>query len=90
LVKIILNIFRFINYSSSISGVPIYIFFPSVVFGLLPFHYLSVNAGIILNQIKSTKDIYDLKVIILLIIFSIFIILPAIFKNKIVKYYENK
>jgi uncharacterized membrane protein YdjX (TVP38/TMEM64 family) len=78
----------FINYASSVVGVPIYIFFPSVVLGLLPFHYVTVNSGTILSEIKSTSDIYDPKVVILLIILSLFFIIPILFKKKLQKYFK--
>ena len=38
-------------------GVPLHLFFLSVLFGLMPYNYLCVTSGVLLAEISSLQDI---------------------------------
>ncbi|KAG6406055.1 hypothetical protein SASPL_133651 [Salvia splendens] len=64
----------FINLASPIVDIPFHIFFLATVVGLIPASYITVRAGIALGELKSLKDLYDLKtLVVLFLIGSIFL-----------------
>ena len=43
--------------ASGVLGVPIHLFFLSVLVGLMPYNYLCVTSGAILSEIKDLGDV---------------------------------
>ena len=48
---------RALNMASGVLGVPIHLFFLSVLIGLMPYNYLCVTSGAILSEINDLADI---------------------------------
>ena len=48
---------RALNMASGVLGVPIHLFFFSVLFGLMPYNYLCVTSGAILSEINDLGDV---------------------------------
>ena len=48
---------RALNMASGVLGVPIHLFFVSVLIGLMPYNYLCVTSGAILSEINDLADI---------------------------------
>lgn len=46
-----------LNMASGVLGVPLHLFFLSVLFGLMPYNYLCVTSGAILSDIRDLSDI---------------------------------
>jgi len=46
-----------LNMASGVLGVPIHLFFFSVLFGLMPYNYLCVTSGAILSEINDLGDV---------------------------------
>ena len=51
------NSLRALNMASGVLGVPIHLFFFSVLFGLMPYNYLCVTSGAILSEINDLGDV---------------------------------
>lgn len=76
----------FINLASPIVDIPFHIFFSATLVGLIPAAYITVKAGLALGELKSVKDLYDLKTLSVLFLIGFISILPTILKRK--KIYE--
>ncbi|XP_047982335.1 uncharacterized membrane protein At4g09580-like [Salvia hispanica] len=72
----------FINLASPIVDIPFHIFFLATVVGLVPASYITVRAGIALGELKSLKDLYDLKTLVVLFLIGSILLLPTILKRK--------
>ena len=46
-----------IYYLLFISGVPLHLFFLSVLFGLMPYNYLCVTSGVLLAELSSLQEV---------------------------------
>lgn len=67
----------FINVASAHLQVPNTFVFISCVFGLTPYNFLSCQAGLILKDLTSTRDIFDASITIRLILLAVtFSLLP--------------
>eukprot|EP00455_Lapot_gusevi_P001124 TRINITY_DN10458_c0_g1_i1.p1 TRINITY_DN10458_c0_g1~~TRINITY_DN10458_c0_g1_i1.p1 ORF type:complete len:282 (+),score=44.15 TRINITY_DN10458_c0_g1_i1:79-846(+) len=76
----------FLNLASPLVGVPFLFHFLSVLFGLMPYNYVSVSAGMQLSQLNSTSEAIDSATTMKLAAISIFVLIPVFFKNKLQKY----
>ncbi|XP_075533190.1 transmembrane protein 41A-like [Dermacentor variabilis] len=47
----------FLNIASPVVGVPLHLFFISVLIGLMPYNFICVQTGCILSELKSMNDI---------------------------------
>lgn len=47
----------FLNVASPVVGVPLHLFFISVVIGLMPYNFICVQTGCILSELKSMNDV---------------------------------
>ncbi|KAF6147877.1 hypothetical protein GIB67_014457 [Kingdonia uniflora] len=72
----------FINLASAIVDVPFHIFFLATLVGLIPASYITVRAGLALGDLKSVKDLYDFKTLVVLFLIGSVSILPTILKKK--------
>jgi len=71
----------FLNISLPIVGVPFPIFAASVFFGMIPFNFVSVEAGSLLNELNSLEDIFDRWTVIKLMAIAIMALIPSLLKR---------
>ncbi|GAB2271939.1 hypothetical protein Dimus_006767 [Dionaea muscipula] len=72
----------FINLASPIVDIPFHVFFLATVVGLLPASFITVKAGLALGELKSVKDLYDFKTLVVLFIIGSVAIIPTLLKRK--------
>ncbi|KAK9743309.1 hypothetical protein RND81_03G231100 [Saponaria officinalis] len=72
----------FINLASPIVDIPFHIFFVATVVGLIPASFITVRAGLALGELKSVKDLYDFKTLVVLFLIGSVIIIPTVLKRK--------
>ena len=74
----------FINLASPIISVPFLPFLISVFIGLLPYNYITVQAGSLVMELQSTKDIFTTATVCKLLFVSLFFFSLPIIKKYIV------
>ncbi|ONK75203.1 uncharacterized protein A4U43_C03F14430 [Asparagus officinalis] len=72
----------FINVASPIVDIPFHIFFLATMVGLIPASYITVRAGLALGDLKSVRDLYDFKTLVVLFMIGFISIVPTILKRK--------
>ncbi|CAD5188155.1 unnamed protein product [Musa acuminata subsp. malaccensis] len=72
----------FINLASPIVDIPFRIFFLATLVGLVPASYITVRAGLALGDLKSVRDLYDMKTLVVLFLIGFISIFPTILKRK--------
>ncbi|XP_057503589.1 uncharacterized membrane protein At4g09580-like [Actinidia eriantha] len=72
----------FINLASPIVDIPFHVFFLATAIGLIPASYITVRAGLALGDLKSVKDLYDLKTLSVLFLIGSVAIFPTLLKKK--------
>ncbi|CAB4289516.1 unnamed protein product [Prunus armeniaca] len=72
----------FINLASPIVDIPFHVFFLATFIGLIPASYITVRAGLALGELKSVKDLYDFKTLVVLFLIGSVIIFPTLLKRK--------
>ncbi|OIW06562.1 hypothetical protein TanjilG_03956 [Lupinus angustifolius] len=72
----------FINLASPIVDVPFHTFFLGTFIGLIPAAYITVRAGLALGDLKSVRDLYDIKTLSVLFLIGFVAILPTLLKRK--------
>ncbi|KAE9611397.1 hypothetical protein Lal_00011677 [Lupinus albus] len=72
----------FINLASPIVDVPFHTFFLGTLVGLIPAAYITVRAGLALGDLKSVRDLYDIKTLSVLFFIGFVAILPTLLKRK--------
>lgn len=72
----------FINLASPIVDIPFRVFFLATVVGIIPASYITVRAGLALGDLKSVKDLYDMKTLSVLFLIGSISILPTLLKRK--------
>ncbi|XP_078440999.1 putative membrane protein At4g09580 [Wolffia australiana] len=72
----------FINLASPIVDIPFGVFFLATLIGLIPSSYITVKAGQALGELRSVRDLYDMKTLVVLFLIGSIAILPTILKRK--------
>lgn len=72
----------FISMASPIVDIPFHIFFAATLVGLIPGSYITVKAGRALGDLKSVRDLYDFRTLIVLFLIGSVAVVPAILKRK--------
>ncbi|XP_039115336.1 uncharacterized membrane protein At4g09580-like [Dioscorea cayenensis subsp. rotundata] len=72
----------FINVASPIVDIPFHVFFLATLIGLIPTSYITVRAGLALGDLKSVRDLYDFKTLVVLFFIGFVSISPTILKKK--------
>ncbi|KAJ0976046.1 hypothetical protein J5N97_018011 [Dioscorea zingiberensis] len=72
----------FINVASPIVDIPFHVFFLATLVGLIPTSYITVRAGLALGDLKSVRDLYDFKTLVVLFLIGFVSIAPTILKKK--------
>lgn len=72
----------FINVASPIVDIPFHVFFLATTVGLVPASYITVRAGLALGDLKSVRDLYDFKTLVVLFMIGMIAIVPTILKRK--------
>ncbi|GMH17349.1 hypothetical protein Nepgr_019190 [Nepenthes gracilis] len=72
----------FINLASPIVDIPFHVFFLATLVGLLPASFITVKAGLALGELKSVKDLYDFKTLMVLFFIGSVAIFPVLLKRK--------
>jgi uncharacterized membrane protein YdjX (TVP38/TMEM64 family) len=71
----------FLNLASPWLQVPLYMFSPSVLLGLMPYNFITVQAGAMLSTLKSTSDMLDPKTICSLVLLALGMLVPMLLKR---------
>lgn len=72
----------FLNMASPWLQVPITLFTPSVLFGLMPYNFITVQAGAMLSTLKSTSDMLDPRTIGSLVLLALGMLVPMVIKQR--------
>ncbi|KQK13562.1 uncharacterized membrane protein At4g09580 [Brachypodium distachyon] len=72
----------FINMASPIVDIPFHIFFAATLIGLIPASYITVKAGRALGDLKSVRELYDFKTLVVLFLIGSVAVVPTILKRK--------
>lgn len=72
----------FLNMASPWLQVPLSLFTPSVCFGLMPYNFITVQAGAMLSTLRSTSDMLDPRTIGSLVLLALGMLVPAIIKKR--------
>jgi len=70
-----------INMCSGVLGVPMHLFFLTVLFGLGPYNYICVQTGDILTSIKTLSDIFTVGTMLQLTGVAFVALAPTLFVN---------
>ncbi|OQS08010.1 SNARE associated Golgi protein [Thraustotheca clavata] len=86
-VLLFLRIFPFspnwlLNIASPYLRIPIYLFAPAVLLGLMPYNFVTVKAGSMLAQLNSVQDIFDTQTLLGFLFLAIAMLIPAIVKKR--------
>jgi uncharacterized membrane protein YdjX (TVP38/TMEM64 family) len=65
------------NIAAPILNIPLYVFFPSVLIGLMPYNFLCVEAGCLLSDLTSASDIFTLQTTLKLIATALAALVPG-------------
>ncbi|KAJ2990604.1 Transmembrane protein 41A [Globomyces sp. JEL0801] len=68
-------------------GVPLPAFFLSTLIGLIPYSYVCIQAAFTLSTINSISDILTFWVLIQLVILVLIILVPVLYKKRILAYF---
>jgi uncharacterized membrane protein YdjX (TVP38/TMEM64 family) len=72
----------FINMASPIVDIPFHIFFAATLVCLIPASYITVKAGRALGDLKSVRELYDFKTLVVLFLIGSVAVAPTILKRK--------
>ncbi|XP_048569286.1 uncharacterized membrane protein At4g09580-like [Triticum urartu] len=72
----------FINMASPIVDIPFHIFFAATLIGLIPASYITVKAGRALGDLRSVRELYDFKTLVVLFLIGSVAVVPTILKRK--------
>uniref|UniRef100_A0A0E0P060 VTT domain-containing protein n=1 Tax=Oryza rufipogon TaxID=4529 RepID=A0A0E0P060_ORYRU len=72
----------FINMASPIVDIPFHIFFAATLIGLIPASYITVKAGRALGDLRSVRELYDSKTLVILFLIGTVAVAPTILKRK--------
>lgn len=86
-VLLFLRVFPFspnwlLNLASPWLQVPLSLFTPSVLLGLLPYNAVTVQAGAMLATLTSTRDLFDPKTLASLVLLALGMLVPALVKHR--------
>ena len=73
----------FLNMASPWLQVPLKLFAPSVAVGLLPYNFITVNAGAMLSSLRSTSDLLDPRTMGWLVLLAVGILIPVMLKKRV-------
>ncbi|KAJ0396238.1 hypothetical protein P43SY_003261 [Pythium insidiosum] len=72
----------FLNLASPWLQVPLYLFTPSVLLGLLPYNFITVQAGATLSTLTSTRDMLDPRTMGSLVLLALGMLVPMALKRR--------
>ncbi|KAJ8321002.1 hypothetical protein KUTeg_002589 [Tegillarca granosa] len=73
----------FLNMASPILNVPVYLFFPSVLIGLMPFNFICVQTGCMLSELTSMDNIFSTWTLLKLSAIALTALLPGLIVQRI-------
>mmetsp|Transcript_26136 Transcript_26136/g.48732 ORF Transcript_26136/g.48732 Transcript_26136/m.48732 type:complete len:197 (-) Transcript_26136:288-878(-) len=68
----------FLNVSMASLEIPLTVFIPSMVVGLLPYNYLAVSAGLILQDLPSVKTVNANASVLLIAVAAVGLTIPSL------------
>lgn len=80
----------FLNLASPWLQVPLHLFAPSVFFGLMPYNFITVQAGATLSTLTSTSDLLDPTTVGSLVLLALGMLVPALLKKREHREQEKK
>ena len=73
----------FVNMASPIVGVPLDVFAVSTAFGCIPITLVTVNAGIILDDLHDISDIYSGRTVLLIAMIGVLMLAPVLLRKRL-------
>ncbi|RHY99483.1 hypothetical protein DYB37_003990 [Aphanomyces astaci] len=94
-VLLFLRIFPFspnwlLNMASPYLNIPLRLFAPSVLIGLMPYNFVTVKAGSMLSNLDSIRDIFDVQTVLGFLTLAALMLVPAIVKRRQAKANSKK
>ncbi|KAJ3299463.1 Transmembrane protein 41A [Borealophlyctis nickersoniae] len=80
----------FLNLASPFVGIPVVPFFTSVLFGLMPFNYVCVQAATTLSEVNSFSEILNFGILLRLMSISALALVPALYGERIASWVRSK
>jgi len=71
----------FVNMASPIVGVPLHMFVFSVFVGLMPYNFITVEAGDVLGTLSSLDDLFSRTTLLKLLLLACLMLLPTVYKR---------
>jgi len=71
-----------LNIAAPILDIPFHLFFFSVLVGLMPYNFVTVQAGSLLAELTSLNDVFDFATMLKLVLVALVALFPAILKRK--------
>jgi len=71
-----------VNLCCGLFGIPFYMFFGTVLFGMIPYNYASVQAGVLLSELAHTKDIFSWSTLPQWTLVAVIALLPGFLLKK--------
>ncbi|KAL5494453.1 hypothetical protein EMCRGX_G015789 [Ephydatia muelleri] len=72
----------FLNMTSPILGIPLHLFFMSVLIGLVPYNYLCVQTGLILSELQTLTTVLNSQSAVLLLLGTACLLATALFLRR--------
>ncbi|XP_046384661.1 transmembrane protein 41A-like [Ischnura elegans] len=72
----------FINVASPIAGIPLHLFFITVLIGLLPYNLVCVQAGEVLSTLTTVNDLLSTPMLFTLSLAAILFLVPTLLSRK--------
>lgn len=80
----------FINLASPYAGIPLNLFFISTLLGFIPYSFICIQAAKTLSTLNSVSDIFSFWVVLQLIFIALLILIPVVFKNRIMSMFKQE
>ncbi|KAJ3304057.1 Transmembrane protein 41A [Kappamyces sp. JEL0829] len=78
-----------VNLSAPYVKVPIEVFFVSTFIGVAPYGFICVSAASTLSSLNSVSDIFSFWVVLKLVFIMLLVIIPLVFKNRILAVFNR-
>nr|KAG5713796.1 hypothetical protein BaRGS_024423 [Batillaria attramentaria] len=71
------------NMVAPVIGIPVHLFFMSVLIGLMPYNFICVRTGCMLSEIASLEDVFTPAIMVQLVVLAVVALVPGLVIKKI-------
>ncbi|OQR92250.1 SNARE associated Golgi protein [Achlya hypogyna] len=71
-----------LNIASPYLQIPMHLFAPAALLGLMPYNFVTVKAGSMLAQLTSVRDVFDAPTLLGFLALAVLMLVPAIIKKR--------